>query len=189
MGIVLDTAGGKMYFTNWTNITTATIQWANLDGSNVETLATQFTSLGLMKGIAINKKEVSKKDKINLIFANCLKLEKAITNLNTSPVYISVKVNGQLLYDRKIPGKSFILNQNKTKYKYREKSPEKHNDILIPQKKKMKFTIKRTDLGEVSDLKVVKLMTTTVTISNYIYVSIDHCTVNDNLKRTKYKLP
>jgi hypothetical protein len=49
-GLVVDSAGGKMY---WTDQTAGRIQRANLDGSNIETLLSGFAN-GALKGIEID---------------------------------------------------------------------------------------------------------------------------------------
>ena len=100
-GFALDTAWNKMY---WTDISTETIQRADLDGSNVETLVAGVNGLGLTLDIAGGKMYYSTRGKIRRADLDGSNVETLVTGVTTFGLALNV-AEGKMYWTYRHRGK------------------------------------------------------------------------------------
>ena len=141
----------------------------------------------IQKGLILDKKNSKNKDKATIVLTNCKGLADAVSELESSSVHISLgPIEGEPIFERTIPGTSFTPNKSKTKYKYKGKSPEKHVDILIPEKEMIKIKIKKAELAEILDPQSITKIKVTITVAGTVYEAVQNCTVKDKQNKTKF---
>ena len=143
----------------------------------------------LVKGFVLDNKKVYNKNKINLLLTNCRELKKAVADLSTSSVYISLKTDdGETLYETipPIPGGAFTPNAQETTYSYKNKSQEKHMDFLFPLQEKIKLLIKKIELSHFPDLNDISSIRVQVKVGSYTYESTEPWQIVDRPNKTRY---
>jgi uncharacterized repeat protein (TIGR02543 family) len=146
----------------------------------------ELISATLKKAVIIDKRNSSNKDKVTLKLTGCSGLETAIANLDNPSVHISLGPNAEsAFYDKPVPC-VFKPNTNKTKYKCKVNSPERHRDLLLPKNGKIKIKISKAEL-EIPEPESITSIRVAVTVDEYTYEAVANCKLKvNNPNKTKY---